>query len=403
MPSICLLFHVNKPRWLKHYTFFDIDHDHVYEDSERNLKNLHISSEKCYLPANRIMLDLIKQYKGDFRVAFSITGVLLDQFEKHRGDVLESFKRLADTGCVEFVSETYYHSLAYLYSVREFREQVMLHKKKIKTLFGQTPRTLRHTELIYNSALAKYAEKMGYHVIVAEGVDKILGWRSPNYVYRPSGCKNLKLLLRNYRLSDDIAFHFSDPTWSAHPFLADKYANWIHSMNDTGDVINLFMNYETFGEHHPDETGILDFLRLLPREILAHPDFRFQTPLEIAGDYTPVDELDVEDYISWADAERDLDTRLGNALQKDAIDALYSMESKVRSRKDAIFLHTWRMLQASDHFFYMRTRELADGDIHKHSNPYGSPYDAYINYMNIIDDFSGYLGKKRSAIHEEAD
>jgi alpha-amylase len=266
----------------------------------------------------------------------------------------------------------------------------MLHKKKIKTLFGQTPKTLRHTELIYNSALAKCAEEMGYRVILAEGADKILGWRSPNYVYRPSGCKSLKLLLRNYRLSDDIAFDFSDPKWSEHPFLADKYANWIHNMNDTGDVINLFMNYETFGEHNPHETGIFDFLHLLPREILNYPDFRFQTPLEIARDYSPVDELDVEDYISWADAERDLDARLGNALQKDAIDALYSMESKVRRRKDATFLRTWRMLQASDHFFYMRT----GGNFHRHSNPYGSPYDAYINYMNIIDDFSGYLGKK---------
>lgn len=394
MPSICLLFHVNKPLWLKHYTFFDIDHDHVYEDAGRNLENLNRSSETCYLPANRIMLDLIKRYRGDFRVAFSITGVLLDQFEKHRVDVLESFKRLADTGCVEFVSETYYHSLAYLYSPREFKEQVILHKKKIKSLFGQNPKTLCNTELIYNSALANLAEKMGYHVILAEGADKILGWRSPNYVYRPRGCKNLKLFLRNHRLSDDIAFHFSNPKWTEHPFSADKYADRIYGMKDTVDVINLLMNYETFGEHQPHETGIFDFLRLLPREILTDAVFRFQTPSEVAQDYNPVDEVDVEDYISWADAERDLDVRLGNALQKDAIDALYGMESKVRRRKEAIFLRTWRMLQASDHFFYMRTRGLANRNIHKYSNPYGSPYDAYINYMNIIDDFSGCLGKK---------
>ncbi|HUH66167.1 MAG TPA: glycoside hydrolase family 57 protein [Syntrophales bacterium] len=395
MPSICLLFHVNKPRWLKHYTFFDINHDHVYEDRERNLENLVRSAEQCYLPANRIVLDLVKRYKGAFRVAFSITGVLLDQLEKHRKDVLDSFKRLADTGCVEFVGETYYHSLASLYSEREFKEQVALHKKRIKTLFGRTPKTLRNTELVYSSALAMQAEKMGFSVIVAEGADKILGWRSPNYAYRPPGCKNLKVLLRNHRLSDDIAFHFSDPTWSDQPLSADKYADWIHSMNGTGDVINLFMNYETFGEHQSNETGILDFLRLLPPEILKHGEFRFHTPLEIAGKYVASDELDVKENISWADAERDLDSRLGNALQKDAIGALFGMEADVRRRKDPRFLHAWRMLQASEHFFYMRTREAGPG-AHKYSNPYGSPYDAYINYMNIIDDFSGYLSRKRS-------
>ncbi len=389
MPSICLLFHVNKPFLLKRYTFFDIDHDHVYGDEETNLKNLHRSSEACYLPANCIILDLIKRHKGDFRVAFSITGVLLDQFEEHRVDVLDSFKRLADTGCVEFVSETYYHSLAYLYSVREFKEQVILHKKKIKNLFGQIPKTLCNTELIYNTALAHLAEKMGYRVILAEGADKILGWRSPNYVYRPRACKNLKLILRNYRLADDISFHFSNPKWTEHPFSANKYADRIRGMNNTGDVINLFVNYETFGERNAHETGIFDFLRLLPREILTHAGFRFQTPSEVARDYNPIDELDVEGYISWADPERDLDARLGNALQKDAIDALYGMESAVLRRKDATLLHTWRMLQASEHFFCMRTR-----DIQKDSNPYGSPYDAYINYMNIIDDLSGYLGKK---------
>jgi alpha-amylase len=225
MPSICLNFHVHQPPWLKHYTFFDIDHDHIYEDVEKNLQILNKVSDKCYIPANTIMLDLLNQYQGDFRIAFSISGICLDQFEKHRVDVLDSFKRLADTGCVEFINETYHHSLAFLFSAREFKEQVMLHKKKIKTLFGQTPKTFCNTGLIYNNDLAQTIEKMGFAVILAEGADKILGWRSPHYVYQPARCKKLKLLLRNYRLCDDIALHFSDAKWSLYPHMADKYTN----------------------------------------------------------------------------------------------------------------------------------------------------------------------------------
>ena len=395
MPSVCLYFHVHQPRWLRHYTFFDINHDHVYEDTERNLYTLNKLSEKCYIPANYILLNLIKKYKGAFRIAFSITGILLDQFEKHRADVLDGFKRIADTGCAEFVNETYHHSLAFLFSAREFKEQVMLHKKKIKTLFGQTPKTFRHTELIYNGDLTGTIEKMGYNVILAKGADKFLGWRSPGYVYQPAGCKKLKLLFRNHRLSDDISVRFSDPKWSEYPLTADKYARWIHRVNDAADVVNLFMDYETLGEHQSEETGIFKFIQLLPREILKHPDFRFQTPSEIAVDYKPVAQLDLANLITQADVERDLNPWLGNTLQKDAINTLYGMESKVRNQKDVMFLSAWRMLQASDHFYYMHTEWPADGDVHKDSNPYGSPYDAYINYMNIIDDFSGFLGKKR--------
>ncbi|MCX5845531.1 MAG: glycoside hydrolase family 57 protein [Deltaproteobacteria bacterium] len=394
MPSICLNFHVHQPRWLKHYTFFDIDHDHVYEDVEKNLQILNKVSDNYYLPANSIMLDLLNQYQGDFRIAFSISGICLDQFEKHRVDVLDSFKRLADTGCVEFINETYHHSLAFLFSAREFKEQVMLHKKKIKTLFGQTPKTFRNTGLIYNNDLARTIEKMGFDVILAEGTDKILGWRSPHYVYQPAGCKKLKLLLRNYRLSNDIAFHFSDSKWSEHPLMADKYTHWIHNITDTGarDSINLYMDYETFGNHPWEKAGFFEFIRMLAREIVKHPDYRFQTPSEIAGDYDPIDQLDVTDFISSADGEQDLSTWVGNNLQKDAINTLYSMESNVQRHKKGMFLHTWRMLQASDHFFYMCTKWPADEDGQKHSNPYGSPYDAYINYMNIIDDFSGHFG-----------
>jgi alpha-amylase len=401
MPSVCLYFQVHQPRRLRHYTFFDIDHNHVYEDEEKNRSILHKVAEKCYLPANRIMLNLIRRYRGDFRISYSITGTVIDQFEKYRMDVLDSFKRLADTGCVEFLNETYDHSLSFLFSLREFKEQVMLHKKKIMSLFGQTGRTFRHTELIYNSDLAKTVEKMGYRVILAEGADKILGWRNPNYVYQPAGCDRLKLLLRNYRLSDDVAFRFSNTKWSEYPLMADKYAHWIHHVNRDGEaVINLFMDYETFGEHQWQETGIFEFIQMLPREIIKHPDFRFQTLSEAARDCEPIARLDVPDFISWADLDRDLSAWLGNTLQKDAIQTLYDMESKVRRRKDENILRTWRMLQTSDHFYYMCTKYFADGDVHKYFNPYASPYDAYINYMNILDDFSGLMGKKRSAVRE---
>ncbi|OIP89064.1 MAG: alpha-amylase [Syntrophaceae bacterium CG2_30_49_12] len=394
MPSVCLYFQVHQPYRLRYYSFFDVGRYHTYEDSEKNRQILNKVAEKCYLPANAMMLDLIKKYQGKFRIAFSMSGVVLDQLEEYRMDVLDSFKRLAETGCVEFLCETSCHSLAFLFSRREFREQVALHKKRVSSLFGQTPVTFRYTELIYNNELAKIIEKMGYKVIFAEGADKIMGWRSPNFVYQPAGCMKIKLLLRNYRLSDDISFRFSNPEWTEYPLQADKFAQWVHSINVAGEVINLFMDYETFGEHQWEETGIFKFFQVLPREILKHPDFRFQTPAEVARDYDPVAQLNVPDFISWADVERDLTAWLGNSMQNDALHSLYKMERKVRQSKDERLLKTWRRLQTSDHFYYMCTKWFADGDVHKYFNPYGSPYDAYINYMNILDDFSRSLSGK---------
>jgi len=394
MPSVCLYFQVHQPYRLRYYSFFDVGRYHTYEDSEKNRQILNKVAEKCYLPANAMMLDLIKKYQGKFRIAFSMSGVVLDQLEEYRMDVLDSFKRLAETGCVEFLCETSCHSLAFLFSRREFREQVALHKKRVSSLFGQTPVTFRYTELIYNNELAKIIEKMGYKVIFAEGADKIMGWRSPNFVYQPAGCMKIKLLLRNYRLSDDISFRFSNPEWTEYPLQADKFAQWVHSINVAGEVINLFMDYETFGEHQWEETGIFKFFQVLPREILKHPDFRFQTPAEVARDYDPVAQLNVPDFISWADVERDLTAWLGNSMQNDALHSLYKMERKVRQSKDERLLKTWRRLQTSDHFYYMCTKWFADGDVHKYFNPYGSPYDAYISYMNILDDFSRSLSGK---------
>jgi alpha-amylase len=388
MPSVCLYFQVHQPCRLRRYSFFDVGHNHNYEDETENRRILDRVARKCYLPTNALLLKLIEEHEGKFRIAFSLSGVVLDQIERRRPDVLESFQRLAATGCVEFLNETDSHSLAFLFSPREFKAQVLLHRERVRALFDQDSRTFRHTELIYSNDLAKAVEKLGYAVILAEGTEKILDRRSPNQVYRPAGCGKLKLLLRNYRLSDDVAFRFSDRNWAEYPITAAKYAHWIHRIRGEESVINLFMDYETFGEHQWEETRIFEFLSALPREILRHPEFRFRTPAEAAAAHHPASEIDCPGFISWADEERDTTAWLGNAMQQDAAHTLYGMESAIHRRKDKDLLKTWRMLQTSDHFYYMCTKWFSNGDVHRYFNPYESSYEAYINYMNILDDLS---------------
>jgi alpha-amylase len=331
------------------------------------------------------MLDLVRRHEGRFRIAYSITGVLLEQFFNYAPEVMSTFDALAESGCVEFLGETYYHSLSFLYSRGEFCEQVEKHAETVEKLFGQKPRVFRNTELIYNNDLAAAVESMGmFDAIISEGADRILGYRSPNYVYRPSSCKNMKLLLKNYALSDDIAFRFSNRDWAQWPLTAEKFANWIHDVNGNGYVVNLFMDYETLGEHQWEDTGIFSFMRHLPEEVLKHPDNNFMTPSEAAAAYHAVDSIDVPHLISWADTERDLSAWLGNAMQSNAIHELYRLEHKVKSSGDAQVLDDWRKLQTSDHFYYMCTKYFADGDVHKYFNPYDSPYDSYINFMNVL-------------------
>jgi alpha-amylase len=392
MPSVCFYFQVHQPFRLRHYTFFDIGENHFYEDDEQNRLILNKVARKCYLPTNRLLLDLIEKHKGKFRISFSITGVALDQFEKYNPEVLASFKRLAKTGCVEFLNETAYHSLAFLFSPREFKEQVTLHRQRIESLFGQTPKVFRNTELIYNNDLARTIQDLGYKAILAEGADHVLGWRNPNYVYQPAGCHKLKLLLKNYRLSDDIAFRFSNHDWNEFPLTAEKFAQWVHRTNGSGEVVNLFMDYETFGEHQWEETGIFAFMKALPAAVLSHPDFHFRTPSEVADHHSPVAQLDIPQFMSWADVERDLTAWLGNDMQKDAFESVYKLEKRVRATHNADLMKVWRQLQTSDHFYYMCTKWFADGDVHKYFNPYGTPYDAYINYMNVLADFEQSLG-----------
>ncbi|MDY4031720.1 MAG: glycoside hydrolase family 57 protein [Pyramidobacter sp.] len=387
MPSICFYFQVHQPYRLRHYSFFDIGQDHFYEDAEANRTILDKVAQKCYLPMNELLLKMIRRWEGRFRVAFSLSGVAMDQFEEYQPEILDSFRALVDTGCVELISETYAHSLAALYDADEFRAQVALHDELIKRHFGVTPRVFRNTELIYRNDIARMIEDMGYEAILTEGADHILGWRSPNYMYQPSSCTKLKLLLKNYQLSDDIAFRFSNRGWDQWPLTAEKFAGWAHAVNGAGELINLFMDYETFGEHQWAETGIFDFMEALPAAVFADPNFDFVTPSQAAGRYSPIARIDVPNAISWADVERDLTAWIGNDMERDAIDTVYSLKGKVLADGGEGIVRTWRRLQTSDHFYYMCTKWFSDGDVHKYFNPYGTPYDAYINYMNVLSDF----------------
>jgi len=386
MVNVCFYFQVHQPDRLRNYTFFEIGDSHFYYDDDANGKILRKVADKCYLPANRLMLELIQENQGKFRIAYSISGTAIEQFRRFSPETLDSFKALARTGCVEFINETYYHSLSFLFSRREFERQVDMHRQVLYEEFGETPTTFRNTELIYNNDIADVVEAMGFKTILAEGADKVLGWRSPNYVYRPENAGKIKLLLKNYKLSDDVAFRFSDRNWAEHPLTAEKFAHWLHTAAGSGDVINLFMDYETFGEHQWRDTGIFDFIRALPGQILRRPGFAFATPMEVSKNVPVRGRLNVPDFISWADVERDLSAWMGNDMQKDALDYVFSLEQKVKEVRDPDLLRTWRSLQTSDHFYYMCTKWFADGDVHKYFNPYGSPYDAYSNYINVVKD-----------------
>ncbi len=403
MPSVCFYFQVHQPLRVRKYRVFDVGKDSPYfnDASGTSLDNKAIVekvAKKCYLPANATLLENIKNHP-DFKASFSISGIALEQFERFYPEVIDSFKRLVDTGNVEILSETYYHSLSSIYSKEEFETQVRMHRKKVKDLFGVTPTVFRNTELIYSNEIAKMAEDMGYTAILAEGADHVLGWRSPTFLYKPTGTSNIKLLLKHYRLSDDIAFRFSSREWKEFPLTAPKFADWVESHNGNGDVINLFMDYETFGEHQWEDTGIFEFLRHLPKEILSKKDSRFVTPREAALMYDAKAELDVPYYVSWADTERDLSAWRSNDLQNEALDAIYELGKEIVHVDDPRLLEDWRRLQTSDHFYYMCTKWWSDGDVHKYFSPYESPYEAFIAYMNVIQDMRLRLeeAKRREA------
>ena len=386
MAAVCFYFQVHQPYRLRRYSVFDSGLDYFDHVGNRNvcLKVAH----KCYVPACKLLLRMIREHEGRFRFSFSLSGVVLDQFEEYCPEVLDLLHRLNDTGCVEFLAETYHHSLAFLYSREEFARQVELHRRRIGELFGQQPRVFRNTELIYNNDLARFVANLGFDGMLCEGVDWILGHRSPSYIYHPPKADDFGLLLKNYRLSDDMAFRFGDRNWSQWPLTAERFARWIHAINGNGYLVNLFMDFETLGEHQWEDTGIFEFLHDLPGKVMGLGGDRFVKVSEALDEYPRDGVYDVPHLISWADTERDLSAWLGNAMQSNAVAELYRLETAVKATGDEALAEAWRRLQTSDHFYYMCTKYFADGDVHKYFNPYESPYDSYINFMNVLDSLS---------------
>ncbi|MBR5174912.1 MAG: glycoside hydrolase family 57 protein [Bacteroidales bacterium] len=383
--SVCLYFQVHQPTRLRLYRFFDIGKDSHYYDDYTDRTILHRIAQRCYLPMNQLLLDLIKKYGKDFKVTFSITGSALEQFDRYEPDVVRSFKELADTGCVEFLAETYYHSLASLANEGEFRHQVEKHVKAIEDHFGVTPKAFRNTELVYSDTIGRQVYDLGFKTMLTEGARHILGWKSPHFVYSNPLKSGLKLLLRDYQLSDDIAFRFSDKGWKDWPLTTDKFLSWLNSAD--GEIINLFMDYETFGEHQKEASGIFDFMRYLPDAVLGDGGFEFTTPTLATRKHKPVAEIEVPDPISWADEERDVTAWLGNELQQDAFNKLYEQSEKLALLNNAVLWEDFGHLQESDHLYYMCTKFFSDGEVHSYFNPYNTPYEAFINYMNALSDF----------------
>ncbi|WP_439487673.1 glycoside hydrolase family 57 protein [Algoriphagus sp.] len=388
MRNICFYFQVHQPYRLKPYRFFDIGEDHHYWDDFSNRSIMRKVAQKCYLPMNSLLLELINKYNGAFKVSFSISGTFMDQMEAYAPDVLESFQKLVATGHVELLNETYSHSLASLKSRDEFKNLVYRHQAKIKELFnGYTPKVFRNTELIYSDQIGAMVAEMGYDAMLTEGAKHILGWKSPNYVYVNSIEPKLKILLKNFQLSDDIAFRFGNKAWDDYPLTTEKFIKWINDIPKEEETLNLFMDYETFGEHQWSETGIFEFMKYLPEAVFTQTNFGFSTPSETASKVAPVGKIHVPIPISWADEERDLTAWLGNDLQDEAFDRLYELEKLVNAIEDEEIQRDWKYLQTSDHFYYMCTKFFSDGDIHSYFSPYDSPYDAFINYMNVLSDF----------------
>ena len=386
MKAICFYFQIHQPFRLKRYRFFDIGNDHYYDDEFTNEDILSRIAHRSYIPAAESLLRMIEESKGKFRCAISLTGVVIEQLEIYVPEFLDLLKKLADTGCVEFLAETYSHSLASLIDPEEFEAQVKAHDQLIYEKFGQHPKVLRNTELIYCDEMAPMIHSMGYKGVITEGAKHILGWKSPNYVYQAASCQKLKLLLKNDKLSDDIARNFSNTSWEAYPLTADKYIDWIASPPADEQVVNLFMNLETFGDFQPRETGIFQFLEALPR-FAAERGVEFITPSDAISKLKPVAELSVLHPISWADEARDTSAWLGNQLQNEAFQKLYSVSERVRLCQDRRLKQDWYYLQAADHFFYMSTKNMHDGSVHSQFSPYDTPFDAFTNYMNVLADF----------------
>ena len=388
--GIVLYLHVHQPWRVRNYDIFDVASKHNYfsESASPDQDNeliFHKIADKSYKPMNHLLEKLLNDHP-DFKVSLSITGTFIEQAEQFDPGILDSFRRLVDTGRVEILSETYHHSLAFFYDRNEFEAQVERHRQKIREVFGVETRVFRNTELAYNNELAKWADDHGFNGIIAEGWDDVLGWRSPNYVYRPVNTANIKLLMKNYRLSDDIAFRFSDRGWADWPLTADKYHRWVSTALEDAPLLNLFMDYETFGEHQWEDTGIFTFFEEFVDRWLQNPDNTFYTVSEAIDANPPADTISMPQTVTWADSERDLTAWLGNSMQHEAMRHLYALEDDIIRSGDGQLISDWRLLQTSDHAYYMCTKWFTDGDVHAYFSPYNSPYDAFLYYLNAIRD-----------------
>jgi len=387
MKTVCLFFQIHQPFRHRRYRFFDIGNDHYYYDDYTNESIMRNIALKSYLPTNKLLLKLANRFEGKFKVAFSITGLALEQFELYAPEVIKSLQELVKTGCVEFLSETYSHSLSSLKDKSIFEQQVKLHDKIIFELFGQKPRVFRNTEMIYSDEIGAQIADMGYSAMLTEGAKHVLGWKSPNYLYVNAINPRLKVLMRNFKLSDDISFRFSNTNWAEYPLTADKFVNWLDKENSKEEVVNLFLSYESIGERQPKETGIFEFLENMAVKIINHPALKFATPSEVIDDLQPISAVSVPYPISWADEERDLTAWLGNGMQKEAYEKLYKLSQQMAKCSDSVLIKDWNYLQVSDHFYYMSTKYFSDGEVHSYFNPFDSPYEAFINYMNVLSDF----------------
>jgi alpha-amylase len=395
--AIVLYLHAHQPYRLRHYTVFDTAKHHDYFETEQdasydNRKIVEKVASKSYLPTNRIFLELLNKHP-DFHLNLSLSGVFLEQLQQWSPQVLRSFQALIDTGRVEIAAETYHHSLAFFYNLPEFENQVNMHRQKVKELFGKEPTVFRNTELAYNNELAEWAESAGYKGILAEGWDPVLGWKSSNFMYRPTGTKNIRLLLKNYKLSDDIAFRFGNKDWEEWPLTADKFTHWLDDTHNA-ELFNLFMDYETFGEHQWEDKGIFEFLQDFPDKWLKNPNNSFMTFSQAIETFAPKGEVDIPNTITWADSERDLTAWIGNPMQQQAISALYGFSENILASGDWQLIEDWRKLQTSDHFYYMCTKWFSDGDVHAYFSPYNSPYEGFINFMNAFQDIRFRLTEK---------
>lgn len=388
--GLVLYLHVHQPWRVRDYSVFDtaVDHDYFKDGSDHQASNKAIFDKvaaKSYYPMNAVLQRMLDTYP-EFKLSLSISGTVMEQMEAWDPECLQSFKRLVDTGRVEIVAETYYHSLAFFYSRPEFERQVDMHRNKVRQVFGVETTAFRNTELAYNDQLAQWADQAGYKAIITEGWDKVLGWRSPNYVYRPQGTNNIKLLLKNYQLSDDIAFRFGNKAWEGYPLTADKYTAWTNDALSDGQIVNLFMDYETFGENVWEDTGIFDFFEEFIKQWNNNEFNTFYTISGAAEAFDGKDYISMPDTVTWADTERDLTAWLGNSMQQEAMRHIYGLEDDVLRSGDNALISDWSRLTTSDHSYYMYNRFTADGDVHTYFSPYQSPYDAFLYYMNAVRD-----------------